>query len=134
MSKAEKPSGLADGGPKKRDDRTKAPARGPKVERIEASRRHKAKFSVGDSVTVYPQKEVGIVFQPEDEEGRMIVQIKGRKRNVSYKRVKLLAPASELYPADYDFSIVFDSVATRKARHQMSKHHVEGLVIREDEK
>ena len=104
------------------------------MERIEASRRHKAKFSVGDSVTVYPQKEVGIVFQPEDEEGRMIVQIKGRKRNVSYKRVKLLAPASELYPADYDFSIVFDSVATRKARHQMSKHHVEGLVIREDEK
>ena len=132
VGKAEKPSGLAAGGPKKRDDRTKAPARGPKVERIEASRRHKAKFSVGDSVTVYPQKEVGIVFQPEDEEGRMIVQIKGRKRNVSYKRVKLLAPASELYPADYDFSIVFDSVATRKARHQMSKHHVEGLVIREE--
>ncbi len=116
----------------KRDDRTKAPARGPKVERVEASRRHKAKFSVGDSVTVYPQKEVGIVFQPEDEEGRMIVQIKGRKRNVSYKRVKLLAPASELYPPDYDFSIVFDSVATRKARHQMSKHHVEGLVIQEE--
>ena len=99
---------------------------------MEASRRHKAKFSVGDSVTVYPGKEVGIVFQPEDEEGRMIVQIKGRKRNVSYKRVKLLAPASELYPPDYDFSIVFDSVAARKARHQMSKHHVEGLVIKEE--
>ncbi len=116
----------------KRDDRTKAPARGPKVERVEANRRHKAKFSVGDSVTVYPQKEVGIVFQPEDEGGRMIVQIKGRKRNVSYKRVKLLAPASELYPPDYDFSIVFDSVAARKARHQMSKHHVEGLVVQEE--
>ena len=130
--KADQSSGLAACGQKKRDDRTKAPARGPKVERIEASRRHKAKFSVGDSVTVYPQKEVGIVFQPEDEEGRMIVQIKGRKRNVSYKRVKLLAPASELYPADYDFSIVFDSVATRKARHQMSKHHVEGLIVKEE--
>ena len=130
--KAKPASGLAAGGPKKRDDRTKAPSRGPKVERVEASRRHKAKFSVGDSVTVYPSKEVGIVFQPEDEEGRMIVQIKGRKRNVSYKRVKLLASASELYPPDYDFSIVFDSVAARKARHQMSKHHVEGLVIKEE--
>ena len=62
----------------------------------------------------------------------MIVQIKGRKRSVSYKRVKLLAPASELYPPDYDFSIIFDSVQTRKARHQMGKHHMEGLVIHEE--
>lgn len=35
----------------------------------------------------------------------------------------------QLYPEDYDFSIIFDSVENRKARHQMGKHHVEGLVI-----
>lgn len=114
--------------------RGKAPARGPKLQRQEENRRRKARFSLGDSVTVYPGKEIGIVYQPEDEEGQMIVQIRGRKRRVSCKRVKLLAPASELYPPDYDFSIVFDSVQNRKARHQMSKHHVEGLVIREEQK
>ena len=82
---------------------------------------------------VYPQKEIGIVYQQEDEEGMLVVQIKGRKRKISYKRVKLLAPASELYPPDYDFSIIFDSAENRKARHQMSKHHVEGLVIEHKE-
>ena len=134
-ARAELAPGFAAGGKPADADRSyrsKAPARGPRVERQAADRRHKAKFSMGDSVTVYPQKEVGIVFQPDDEEGRMIVQIKGRKRSVSYKRVKLLAPASELYPPDYDFSIIFDSVQTRKARHQMGKHHMEGLVIHEE--
>ncbi len=108
-------------------------SRGPKLQRQAADRRHQARFTMGDSVMVYPQKEIGIIYQPEDEEGMLVVQIKGRKRKFSYKRVKLLAPASELYPPDYDFSIIFDSVENRKARHQMSKHHVEGLVIEHKE-
>ena len=114
-------------------DRMRPRSRGPKLQRQAADRRHQAEFKMGDSVMVYPQKEVGIVYRPEDEEGTLIVQVKGHKRPVSYKRVKLLAPASELYPPDYDFSIIFDSVETRKARHQMSKHHVEGLVIEQKE-
>jgi len=48
---------------------------------------------------------------------------------INHKRLKLWVAAEELYPEDYDFSIVFDSVATRKARHQMSRKHVEGLEI-----
>ena len=67
---------------------------------------------------VYPEKKVGIVFQPEDEEGRLIVVVQGRRRTLSYKRVKLIAPASELYPDDYDFSIIFDTVEQRKTRHR----------------
>lgn len=107
-------------------------SRGPKLQRQKEDRRHRARFSMGDSVMVYPQKEIGIVYRVEDEIGSLIVQIKGEKKPVSYKRVKLLAPASELYPPDYDFSIIFDSVKVRKARHEMSKHHVEGLVIEEE--
>ena len=61
---------------------------------------------------------MGIVFQPEDEEGRLIVVVQGRRRTLSYKRVKLIAPASELYPDDYDFSIIFDTVEQRKTRHR----------------
>jgi hypothetical protein len=48
---------------------------------------------------------------------------------VNHKRLKLHVPASELYPEDYDFSIIFDTVANRKARHLMGKRHEEGNVI-----
>lgn len=91
---------------------------GPRLQRQKALYRHEARFSVGDSVMVYPEKKVGIVFQPEDEEGRLIVVVQGRRRTLLYKRVKLIAPARELYPDDYDFSIIFDTVEQRKTRHR----------------
>ena len=87
------------------------------------------KFNIGDSVFVYPQKEIGIVCARSNEKGEIGVQVKGEKRLVNHKRIKLLVPASELYPEDYDFSIIFDSVKNRKARHIMEKRHEEGNVI-----
>lgn len=87
------------------------------------------KFQVGDSVTVYPQKANGIIFRRCDEKGMVGVQIKGRKQYVNHKRLKLLVPATELYPDNYDFSIVFDTVENRKARHKMDKGHQPGLII-----
>lgn len=81
------------------------------------------KFKVGDSVLVFPNKEKGIVFAKANELGEIGVQIQGRKKWIKSKRLKLLVPASELYPPDYDFSILFDSVANRKARKKMSKGH-----------
>lgn len=86
-------------------------------------------FQIGDSVTVYPQKEIGIVCKVTNEKGELGVQIKGKKQLVNHKRLKLLCSASELYPDDYDFSILFDSVTERKARHQMSRKHDENLVL-----
>ena len=56
----------------------------------------------------------------------------GLDRRIEIRQGRHPLIARELYPPDYDFSIVFDSVATRKARHQMSKHHVEGLVVTEE--
>ena len=38
-----------------------------------------------------------------------------------YKRLQLIASAEALYPPDYDFSIVFDTVENRKAAHTMSR-------------
>lgn len=81
----------------------------------------KSTFNIGDSVLVFPQKEKGIVFATETKEGAVGVQIKGRKRWVNVKRLKLLVAASELYPEDYDFSIIFDSVANRKAKNAMKR-------------
>jgi dsDNA-specific endonuclease/ATPase MutS2 len=87
------------------------------------------RFSIGDSVTVYPQREIGIVFARADEKGNIGVQIKGRKLLINHKRLKLKVSAGELYPEDYDFSIVFDSVEDRKARRVMDRRHMEGNTI-----
>lgn len=41
--------------------------------------------------------------------------------------MKLHVAAEKLYPDDYDFSIIFDSVKNRKLRHQMDR----GKIIEE---
>ena len=89
----------------------------------------KAQFQIGDSVLVYPKKEIGLVYQTVNDKGELGIQIKGRKQLISYKRLKLNVPASELYPPDYDFSIIFDSVKNRKTRHAFDRKHSKDLTI-----
>jgi len=86
-------------------------------------------FTRGDSVTVLPEGTIGIVVVPEDERGNVLVQVKGEKITVNQKRLKLKVAASELYPEDYDFSIIFDTVENRKARHKMEKGYQGDLMI-----
>ncbi|XYW68865.1 endonuclease MutS2 [Oscillospiraceae bacterium LTW-04] len=92
-------------------------------------------FQVGDSVLVYPTKETGIVFARANDRGEIGVQVKGIKKLVNHKRIKLQVPASELYPENYDFSILFDTVENRKARRVLERRHQEGnmIVIKEGE-
>ncbi|MCL2840043.1 MAG: DNA mismatch repair protein MutS [Defluviitaleaceae bacterium] len=87
------------------------------------------RFNIGDSVTVYPKKDIGIVYERANEIGEIGVQIKGEKRLINHKRIKLRVSAEELYPPDYDFSIIFDSVENRKARHLMGRKHVKGHMM-----
>ena len=91
------------------------------------------KFNLGDSVMIYPDKKIGIVCRKVNEKGVLQVQLQDKKIWINHKRVKLHVAASELYPEDYDFSIIFDSVETRKLRHQMERKYVEGqeLIIEE---
>ncbi len=86
-------------------------------------------FRIGDSVMIYPDKKIGIVCQPENEKGVLQVQMPNKKIRINHKRVKLHVAAEELYPEDYDFSIIFDSVETRKLRHDMERKHVEGVAL-----
>ena len=88
-------------------------------------------FNIGDSVIVYPKRSVGIVYQRANDKGEIGVQIKGKKQLINHKRIKLHVAAAELYPEDYDFSIIFDSVENRKARHLMSRKHVAGNIVRD---
>ena len=69
----------------------------------------------------------------QNDEGGVGVQIKGRKKWIKAKRIKLLVPASQLYPPDYDFSIIFDSVANRKARHDMNRKKTDLVASYENE-
>lgn len=93
---------------------------------------HTRKYELGDSVIVFPRQEIGIVFHPINERGEVGVQIKGIKKWVNQKRLRLKTPASELYPPDYDFSILFDTVANRKARHVMERKHDPNVTIQYD--
>ncbi len=91
------------------------------------------KFTMGDSVLLLPEEEIGIVYKPADHNGDIVVQVKGEKRTIKHNRLRLRVAAAELYPPDYDFSIIFDSVEHRKARKQMGKHHTPGLSITHEE-
>lgn len=91
------------------------------------------KYQLGDSVIVYPQKILGLVYEPTpNTKGEIGVQIRGKKQLVNHKRIKLKTSASDLYPADYDFSIIFDSVEVRKTRHQTNRMYRENTTVNID--
>ena len=90
-------------------------------------------FNIGDSVMIYPDQKIGIVCEKVNEKGVLRVQVKGKKIWINRKRVKLHVAASELYPEDYDFSIIFESVENRKLKHEMGRKYTEETIIYEKE-
>lgn len=91
------------------------------------------KFQIGDSVMVLPDKKIGIVCEEVNDKGVLRVQIAGRKIWINHKRVKLHVKAEELYPEDYDMSIVFDSVENRKKHHDMGRKYITETIIYNEE-
>ena len=87
------------------------------------------RFSMGDSVQLLPDKKNAIVYRGADDEGNVVIQLQGQKMTVRHNRLKLLIPAAQLYPPDYDFSIVFDTVTNRKAAHTMDRKFDPDAVI-----
>lgn len=86
------------------------------------------KYKRGDSVMVFPDKKTGIVCEPVNDKGVLRVQLPGRKIWINHKRVKLQVAATELYPEDYDFSIIFDTTENRKTRHEMQRKYTEKTI------
>ena len=86
------------------------------------------KYKIGDSVMVYPEKKIGIVCEPINEKGVLRVQLPNKKIFINHKRVKLHVAATELYPEDYDFSILFDTVENRKKRHDMQRKYTDETI------
>lgn len=106
-----------------------------KKEKKRSSFQSRAKsFKLGDSVMVMPDKKIGIVCETANDKGVLRVQMPDKKIWINHKRVKLHVAAEELYPEDYDFSIIFDTVENRKLRHSMDRKYVADAVIETDEK
>ena len=123
---------VADHGPDAKPEPYRKPMRVPagRLQRLSAKTEGTfERFTMGDSVMLLPDKKSAIVYRPADDEGNVVVQFQGRKLTVKHNRLKLLVPAAELYPPDYDFSVIFDTVANRKAEHTMARKFDPDAVI-----
>lgn len=100
-----------------------------KNKKIHSTAELEQKFSIGDSVMIYPDKKIGIVCEPINSKGILRVQLPNKKIYINHKRVKLHVKADQLYPEDYDFSIVFDTVEQRKARHEMNRKLTDKVLV-----
>ena len=87
------------------------------------------RFHTGDSVALLPDMKTAIVYRPADDDGNVVIQLQGRKLTVRHNRLRLRVPADQLYPPDYDFSIIFDTVANRKAAHTISRKYDPNAVV-----
>lgn len=96
-----------------------------KMKKITDTKSLNQKYCIGDSVMVLPDKKIGIVCETMNEKGVLRVQLPNKKIWINHKRVKLHVAASQLYPDDYDFSIIFDTVENRKIRHDMGRKYTE---------
>lgn len=92
------------------------------------TRQLSTKYKLGDSVMVYPDQKIGIVCGTVNERGVLRVQLPGKKIWINHKRVKLHVAAAELYPEDYDFSIIFETAENRKIRHDMERKYTEKMI------
>lgn len=102
-----------------------------KIAKVKGAK-HKAdlstKYHLGDSVMVFPDKKIGIVCEPINEKGVLRVQLSDKKIWINHKRVKLHVAAEQLYPVDYDFSIIFETVENRKLKHDMERKYTEEVL------
>lgn len=90
------------------------------------------RFKQGDNVKIPSMNEFGIVYQSANERGEVEVFVKGKRMTINQKRLSLYIKAEDLYPEDYDMSIIFETKENRKRLKEMSKHHIDESVIREN--
>ncbi len=103
-----------------------------KAKTVKSNAKLSTKFNIGDSVMVYPEKKIGIVCVPMNEKGILRVQLQNKKIWINHKRVKMHVKATELYPEDYDFSILFETVENRKKRHEMQRKYTDDVIESEE--
>lgn len=79
----------------------------------------KRPWKLGDSVLIEQLNLQGVVAVLPDDQGEMVVFARGRRERVNHKRVKLIAPAEEIYPEGYDLRTVLYTWQERKTMQDM---------------
>ncbi len=100
-----------------------------RTEKKPLQKKKENRFKKGDCVFISTMKRCGIVYEPENSRGEVVVMVMKKKYKINHKRLTLQVDAQELYPENYDLDIVFESKENRKKRKQFSKHHMEGVII-----
>ncbi|MHC5268975.1 endonuclease MutS2 [Enterococcus sp. LJL98] len=70
-------------------------------------------YQRGDRVELTATKQIGLVYQ-DDEQETVTIYVEEQMIEVLRRRLKLLMPATELYPVDYDFAQLFTDFQSRK--------------------
>lgn len=100
-----------------------------RINKISEKQKKEPEFNIGDCVYISTMDRTGIVYETENSKGEVGVMVMKKKFKINHKRLKLYIESEELYPENYDFDIVFESVENRKKNHLMSKRHIEGMKI-----
>ena len=95
----------------------------------QAQQKQRKHFNTGDCVYISTMSRTGIVCEPENDKGEVVVMVMKKKFRVNAKRLSIYIEGKELYPENYDTDIVLESKENRKKRKLMAKRHIEGLVI-----
>lgn len=88
-----------------------------------------APFVKGDRVYVSTMKRTGIVCEPVNARGEVVVMVMKKKYRINHKRLSLHIEAKDLYPEEYDLDIVLETKENRKKRKLMRKRHIEGNIV-----
>lgn len=100
-----------------------------RIKDISDKQKEKPRFKLGDCVYISTMDRTGIVCELENSKGEVGVMVMRKKFKINHKRLSLYIESEELYPENYDFDIVFETVENRKKDREMSKRHVEGMKI-----
>lgn len=90
-------------------------------------------YKRGDNVKIPSMNEFGIVSKPANDKGEVEVLVKGKLLCLNHKRLVLYIKAEDLYPEDYDMDIIFETKGNRKIKKEMTKRHVEDVIIKNKE-
>lgn len=78
-------------------------------------------YQKGDKVLLLDVNEEGLVYEQHALKQTITVFYQGEMHEIVPKRLKLLLPATSLYPSDYDLDTLFTSYAERKLSHDIER-------------
>lgn len=89
-------------------------------------------YSVGDIVYIHSLSSRGTVFAKANHRHEVGVMVHNKKFYLHERKLTPFLDSKDLYPENYDFDIVFETVEYRKKNKQMNRKFHKDLVIEHD--